>query len=38
MTQVLENERYEVSDISGVVRSRVKYVAEAAAENMQPWD
>jgi hypothetical protein len=38
MTQVLENERYEVSDISGAVRSRVKYVAEAAAENMQPWD
>jgi transposase InsO family protein len=37
VTQVLENERYEVSDIPGAVRSRVKYVAEAAAENMKSW-
>lgn len=37
VTKVLGNDRYEVADIPGNTRSRLRYSGIAAVDNMRPW-
>lgn len=37
IAKVLENDRYEVTDIPGAVRSQVPYKGLAGLENIKPW-
>jgi hypothetical protein len=37
ITRQLGNDRYEVQDIPGSVRSQVPYVGVAGIDNIKPW-
>jgi hypothetical protein len=37
VAKVLGNDRYEVKDIPGTGRSRLRYSGVAAGDNMRPW-
>ncbi|EFA12417.1 hypothetical protein TcasGA2_TC016388 [Tribolium castaneum] len=37
ITKVLGNDRYEVADIPGSCRSRLRYSGVAGVDNMRPW-
>lgn len=37
VSKILENDRYEVSEIKGSKRSRVPYLGVAGTENIKPW-